>query len=60
MGKEQWQEGQVPAWFKLKIADFAKQSEENEFAFITNNDIVLADILTLDWLADSAVTTHIA
>ena len=53
-------EGQAPAWFKPKNADSAKQSEENEFAFIANNDIVLAAISASDWLADSTATTHIA
>ena len=53
-------EGQAPAWFKPKNADTAKQSEETEFAFMTNNDVALAAISASDWLADSAATTHIA
>ena len=53
-------EDQAPAWFKPKNANSTKQSEETEFAFITNNDIVSAAILASEWLADSAVTTHIA
>ena len=53
-------EGQAPAWFKPKNADTAKQSEETEFAFVTNNDIALAVISASDWLADSAATTPIA
>ena len=52
-------EGQALAWFKPKNANSAKQSEENEFTFITNSDIVLVAILASDWFADSATTTHI-
>jgi Pol polyprotein, beta-barrel domain/GAG-pre-integrase domain/gag-polypeptide of LTR copia-type len=51
-------EGQAPSWFK-EPKDTAKQSNENDFAFMAT-EVALASISASDWLADSAVTTHIA
>ena len=51
------QEGQAPKWFKPK--ETAKQAEEKDFAFMSK-EVAYSAISASDWLADSAVTTHIA
>ena len=50
------QEGQAPKSFKPK--ETAKQAEEKEFAFMSKK-VAYSAISASDWLADSAVTTHI-
>ena len=57
LGKGGGQEGQAPKWFKPK--ETAKQTEEKEFAFVSK-EVAYSTISASDWLADSAVTTHIA
>jgi Zinc knuckle len=51
-------EGQAPKWFKQPSKDTANQSEEKEFAFVSK-EVAYTTISAPDWLADSAVTTHI-
>ena len=53
-------EGQAPKWFKQpKETDTAKQSIDNNFAFVTN-EVTCVTISASDWLGDSAAITHIA
>ena len=51
-------EGQALAWYEPNN-ETAKQADENDFAFMFN-EIALISVSASDWLADSAVSTHIA
>jgi hypothetical protein len=52
-------EGEALKWWEpRKEMDLAKQTEETDFAFMTEEKVLIS-ISASDWLADSDSTTHI-